>query len=79
MNKRIKQQIAFWILRIMSSLVVLFLALILGFIITKGIGVINWKFLTTMPEDGMTKGGIYPAIVGTFCLRRVIHQINQTQ
>ena len=68
MNKRIKQQIAFWILRIMSSLVVLFLALILGFIITKGIGVINWKFLTTMPEDGMTKGGIYPAIIGTFYL-----------
>ncbi len=68
MNKRIKQQVAFWILRIMSSLVVFFLVLILGFIITKGIGVINWEFLTTMPEDGMTKGGIYPAIVGTFCL-----------
>ncbi len=68
MNKRIKQQIAFWTLRIMSSIVVLFLVLILGFIISKGIGVINWKFLTTMPEDGMTKGGIYPAIIGTFCL-----------
>lgn len=52
----------------MSSIVVLFLVLILGFIISKGIGVINWKFLTTMPEDGMTKGGIYPAIIGTFCL-----------
>ncbi len=68
MTKSINQQIAFWILRIMSSLVVLFLVLILGFIISKGIGVINWKFLTTMPEDGMTKGGIYPAIIGTFCL-----------
>lgn len=68
MNKRIKQQIAFWTLRVMSSIVVLFLVLILGFIISKGIGVINWKFLTTMPEDGMTKGGIYPAIIGTFCL-----------
>jgi len=68
MNKIIKQQIAFWTLRIMSSIVVLFLVLILGFIISKGIGVINWKFLTTMPEDGMTKGGIYPAIIGTFCL-----------
>ncbi len=29
---------------------------------------LNWNFLTQMPEDGMTKGGIYPAIVGTFCL-----------
>ena len=34
----------------------------------KGIGVVNWEFLTTMPEDGMTKGGILPAIVGTLCL-----------
>src|SRR5205085_3882561 len=29
---------------------------------------LNWNFLTTMPDDGMTKGGIYPAIVGTICL-----------
>lgn len=68
MNKKIKQQTAFWIFRIMSAIVVLFLVLILGFIISKGIGVISWKFLTMMPEDGMTKGGIYPAIIGTFYL-----------
>ena len=41
---------------------------ILGFIIWHGAGVINWKFLTTAPTDGMTDGGIFPAIVGTFCL-----------
>ena len=29
---------------------------------------INWDFITKMPEDGMTKGGIFPAIIGTFCL-----------
>jgi phosphate transport system permease protein len=34
----------------------------------KGIHVINWEFLTTMPKDGMTGGGIYPAIIGTLCL-----------
>jgi phosphate transport system permease protein len=34
----------------------------------KGIGVINWNFLTKMPEEGMTKGGIYPAIIGTLYL-----------
>ena len=28
----------------------------------------SWEFLTAMPEDGMTKGGIYPAIVGTLIL-----------
>ena len=29
---------------------------------------LSWDFLSKMPEDGMTKGGIYPAIIGTFCL-----------
>ena len=41
---------------------------ILGFIIVKGIGVINWEFLSQAPSDGMTKGGIWPAIFGTCCL-----------
>jgi phosphate transport system permease protein len=49
-------------------LVVGILFWILGFIIYNGIGVINWKFLTTAPENGMTAGGIFPAIVGTCCL-----------
>ena len=44
------------------------LVVILGFITYKGIGVISWEFLTEMPKDGMTKGGILPAIVGTGCL-----------
>jgi len=34
----------------------------------KGAKVINWNFITQMPEEGMTKGGIYPAIIGTLCL-----------
>ena len=46
----------------------LLLFYILGFIIVKGISVINWDFLTQAPTDGMTKGGIWPAIVGTFYL-----------
>lgn len=29
---------------------------------------LNWQFFTAMPEDGMTKGGIYPAIIGTLYL-----------
>jgi phosphate transport system permease protein len=40
----------------------------LFFIIKQGIGVVSWEFLTAMPTDGMTKGGIWPAIVGTVYL-----------
>lgn len=67
-SKQRKQVFAFTLLRLMSLAVVLVLVTILSFIVYRGIGVINWDFLTKMPEEGMTKGGIYPAIIGTFCL-----------
>jgi phosphate transport system permease protein len=68
MNKKIKQKIAFGIFRVLSAFVAGILFWILGFIIYNGIGVISWEFLTTAPSDGMTSGGIFPAIVGTLCL-----------
>lgn len=49
-------------------MVVAILFTILGFIIIKGAGVISWDFLTKAPEEGMTAGGIFPAIVGTLYL-----------
>lgn len=67
-KKNISQSIAFWTFRILSLAVMGILFSILGFIFFKGIGVISWDFITKMPEDGMTKGGIYPAIIGTLCL-----------
>ena len=67
-RKRYSQAIAFTIFKLMSYAVVAILILILGFIVVRGIGVISWDFLTKAPEDGLTKGGIFPAIVGTLCL-----------
>ena len=67
-RKRLSQSVAFGVFRLLSLSVVLVLFAILFFIIYKGIGVINWEFLTTAPTDGMTAGGIWPAIVGTFYL-----------
>ena len=66
--KRRSQGIAFGIFRLLSLCIVLILFAIVGFIIYKGIGVISWDFLTSAPTDGMTGGGIWPAIVGTFYL-----------
>lgn len=67
-RKKLSEQAAFWLFWLMSIAVVGVLFWILGFIIVKGIGVISWEFLTGMPRDGMTAGGILPAIVGTLCL-----------
>ncbi|HNW69952.1 MAG TPA: phosphate ABC transporter permease PstA [Bacteroidales bacterium] len=67
-NKRVKQKAAFSFFSLISVMVVAILFIILGFIIVRGASVINWEFLTAMPDEGMTKGGILPAIVGTLCL-----------
>ena len=67
-RKRIIQGIAFSTFGTISFLVVAVLFIILGFIAYKGFSVISWEFLTAMPDQGMTKGGILPAIVGTACL-----------
>lgn len=68
MNQKIKQKTVFFLFRLFSFFIVGILVSILGFIVINGIGVINWDFLTKSPTDGMTAGGIFPAIVGTFYL-----------
>ena len=68
LKKRTSQKFAFGFFTLLSYLVVAILFVILGFLIIKGGSVISWDFLTKAPEEGMTKGGIFPAIVGTFYL-----------
>ena len=67
-RKRLTQKIAFILFRFFSLSIVAILFAILFFIIKNGIGVINWDFLSKAPQEGMTSGGIFPAIVGTLCL-----------
>jgi phosphate transport system permease protein len=67
-TKRLRQKFVFALFTCMSAAIVLVLVVILGFIVVRGLPAISWDFITKMPEDGMTRGGIYPAIIGTFCL-----------
>jgi phosphate transport system permease protein len=64
--KRIKEVMGFNTLRLCMLVVVMILAVIFYDIFSKGAGIISWEFLTKPPVDGMTKGGIFPAILGTF-------------
>jgi|SRR6185436_20716923 len=68
LKKQLKEQTAFWVLRVLSYCILVVLFIVLGFIVSKGIGVISFDFITKMPAEGMTKGGIYPAIIGTLLL-----------
>ena len=67
-RKKRTQNVSFFILGLLGYVVISILVVILAFIVYKGFSVINWDFLTQMPEEGMTKGGIFPAIIGTLYL-----------
>ena len=67
-KKHFVQSVMFTIFRLFSYSIAVILFCILGFILVKGFHTISWEFITEAPADGMTKGGIWPAIVGTCCL-----------
>jgi len=52
----------------MTGLLILTVILILGTLIYKGAPVISFEFLFTNPTNGMTQGGIFPALLGTILL-----------
>ncbi len=66
--RKFKQKFGFLLLRLSILLAVIFLFSLIIVIILKGAKVISIPFLTQFPQDGMTKGGIFPAIMGTFLL-----------
>ncbi|MGB9620966.1 MAG: phosphate ABC transporter permease PstA [Brevinematia bacterium] len=58
-----------YILLLLSTLIIIaILAVIIGVIFIGGYEKVTWEFLTKAPEEGMTKGGIFPAILGTALL-----------
>jgi phosphate transport system permease protein len=68
MNRRLVQRLGFILLGLVALIVVLPILLVVGAIVVRGIGAINWEFLSSMPRAGMKEGGILPAIVGTLML-----------
>jgi phosphate transport system permease protein len=42
--------------------------IVVFFLVSRGWRAINWTFLTQPPMEMMTKGGIFPCIVGSLCL-----------
>ena len=53
---------------LMTVLLVIPVILILGVLVWKGGPILSWDFLFTEPKDGMTAGGIFPALIGTVWL-----------
>ena len=68
MDRKTVESIAFALLRATAFIVVLPVLLVVFFLVQKGAPALSWKFLTTMPSNGMTEGGILSPIVGTLYL-----------
>lgn len=66
MKKRIIEFLGFFCLRVCVYLVLAVILFFLYDIGSKGGGAISWEFLSQAPRKGMTEGGIFPAIMGTF-------------
>lgn len=47
------------------AVLVLLTGLVIGNVVLHGLPGLSWEFLSTSPRDGMTKGGIFPALFGT--------------
>jgi len=66
--RKTKQWLAFMLLRGAILTVAAALAVIIGFLLVNGLSSISWSFLTEVPRNNMTEGGIWPCIVGTVLL-----------
>lgn len=67
-NRIRAQKLGFFICGVSASLIIISVVGIVGLIIIRGLPVISWRFISQMPQRGMTEGGIFPAILGTFLL-----------
>jgi phosphate transport system permease protein len=65
MNRNVKDTIVEGITGVSVILIIFIIVSILAVTIVGGWPNLNWEFLSEFPKDGMTKGGIFPAIVGT--------------
>lgn len=63
--RKIEHSLGYMIVTICAIIVLLFLAVILFDIFSKGAGVMSWSFISESPREGMTAGGVFPALMGT--------------
>jgi phosphate transport system permease protein len=67
-NRVLAQRLGFGLLALVALVVVIPILMVVVSIVVRGIGALDWEFLTAMPRGGMREGGILPAIVGTLLL-----------
>jgi phosphate transport system permease protein len=67
-RNKVMESLGFILIALCVLVTLFFLGSIIYFIVSRGIGALSWEFLTDVPRRAMTKGGVAPAIIGTFYL-----------
>ena len=68
LRRRRQERIAGLVLATMTAAIVLPLFAILGYLVVKAWPSLSWAFLVEPPREMQTKGGIWPALIGTIYL-----------
>jgi phosphate transport system permease protein len=68
MKNNVVQRLGFGLLLLATAVTLLFLFLVIFFVTVRGWRIISWDFLTQVPKEAMTRGGIAPAVLGTLYL-----------
>lgn len=68
MKRQHTEKIAIAVISLVAAVVVIPVLLIILSIVVNGYQALSMEFLTQPPRDGMTEGGIMPAILGTLIL-----------
>jgi phosphate transport system permease protein len=68
MSRQQSQKLAIWMITAVAILVILPILLVIVYVIYNGLSAMSWEFISQPPRNGMTEGGVFPAILGTILL-----------
>jgi phosphate transport system permease protein len=68
MRRQQTQKLAMVLITAVAVIVIIPIFLVIAFIILRGMTMLSWEFITEPPQNGMTEGGIGPALLGTIYL-----------
>lgn len=68
MSRQQTQRLARILITLVAAIAIVPIVIVIAFLFINGLQAISWEFLTQPPSNGMTEGGIMPAILGTILL-----------
>ncbi|NCF68837.1 MAG: phosphate ABC transporter permease PstA [Chloroflexi bacterium] len=68
MSRQQTQTLARILITIVAAIAIVPIVIVITFLFINGLQAISWEFLTQPPSNGMTEGGIMPALLGTILL-----------